>query len=378
MERSGIPRLPPGSRVAVAMSGGVDSSVAAALCVEAGHDVVGIMLRLWAEDGARGQNKCCSLGAIEDARAVADHLGIPFTVLDARADFKAIVVDDFLAASAAGDTPNPCFGCNRRMRFGWLLDRARALGLDSLATGHYARVEGGVDGPWRLLRGLDPAKDQSYMLHRLDQDRLSRACFPLGGMTKPEVRALAARFGLPVAERPDSVDLCWTGPGGASGFLQRHLPPEQLEPGPIRLADGRVLGRHEGLPLYTTGQRRGLGVAAGRPLYVIGREAEDKALILGDRAQLDRRRLRLTDFHWIGGQPPREPLRVEAQIRYRAPAQPAELRPDADGRHAEIRFDEPVRAPATGQGLVAYQGQAVLGGGRIDLSDGDSPAESAA
>ena len=203
--------LPPGGTIAVAMSGGVDSSVAAALCVAAGYRVFGIMLRLWAEDGAAGANKCCTAGAIDDARAVAEHLGIPFSVLDAREAFKAQIVDGFLAAAQVGQTLNPCFACNRQIRFRWLLERAMALGADALATGHSARVVGGPKGPWRLLRGLDPSKDQSYMLHRLGQAQLARACFPVGEHPKSEVRAMAARFGLPVADRPDSVDLCWTG-----------------------------------------------------------------------------------------------------------------------------------------------------------------------
>jgi len=365
-----LPELPAGSTVAVAMSGGVDSSVAAALCVAAGYRVVGIMLRLWAEDGAEGTNKCCSLGAIDDARDVADRLGIPFSVLDARDAFKVGVVDPFLAASAAGDTPNPCFTCNRQIRFRWLLDRAMALGADYLASGHYARVTGVPRGPWQLLRGLDPSKDQSYMLHRLGQDQLARACFPVGVYPKTEVRALAEHFDLPVAHRPDSVDLCWTGPGGVAGFLSRHLPADLLRPGPIRSADGRHLGEHDGLPLYTTGQRRGLGVALGKPVYVVARDTARNTLVLDDASRLDRLRLRLTDCHWISGSPPAGPQRVTAQIRYRSPAVPGELRSDSDGRGAEMVFDTPVRAPATGQGLVAYLGPAVLGGGRIEMELG--------
>jgi tRNA-specific 2-thiouridylase len=364
-----LPDLPPGSSVAVAMSGGVDSSVAAALLVEAGHRVVGIMLRLWAEPGAASSNKCCTLGAIDDARDVADHLGIPFSVLDAREAFYDAVVAPFLQASQAGDTPNPCFGCNRNMRFGWLLERAQALGADYLATGHYARVARDAAGAFQLLRGLDPAKDQSYMLHRLDQRQLAAAVFPVGVYPKPEVRRLAQRFGLSVAKRADSVDLCWTGEGGVAGFLDRHLPAEAMEAGPILHVDGRELGRHAGLPRYTIGQRRGLGIAGGVPLYVSGRDRQRNALLLGEAEDLDCRSLALTDMCWTAGKAPDGPCRVEAQIRYRAPAQAGELRPSADGQRATIRFDLPVRAAAPGQGLVAYLGDAVLGGGRIRMEE---------
>ena len=348
------------------MSGGVDSSVAAALCVAAGYRVFGIMLRLWAEDGAAGANKCCTAGAIDDARAVADHLGIPFSVIDAREAFKAEIVDGFLAAAQAGQTPNPCFACNRQIRFRWLLERAMALGAEALATGHYARVEGGSAGPWRLLRGIDPSKDQSYMLHRLGQAQLARARFPVGEHPKTEVRAMAAGFGLPVADRPDSVDLCWTGEGGLTGFLERRLPADALRPGAILDLEGRPLGRHAGLARYTIGQRRGIGVAAGVPLYVVARDADRNALILGDDAALAGSRVPIADLHWIAGAAPAGSLRVSAQIRYRAPAEPGELRFGAGGR-AEMHFDRPVRAAASGQGLVIYDGQTVLGGGRIDM-----------
>jgi tRNA-specific 2-thiouridylase len=354
--------------VAVAMSGGVDSSVAAALLREAGHDVVGVMLRLWAEPGAAGANKCCTLGAINDARAVADRLDIPFSVLDAGDVFERLVVDPFLADSAAGLTPNPCFGCNRRVRFRFLLEQALALGADALATGHYARVVPGLDGGLELRRGLDAAKDQSYMLHRLGQHELAHALFPVGGYRKAEVRALAARFGLPVAERADSVDLCWVGEGGVAGFLARRLPAGSAEPGPILDAEGRVLGAHAGLAFYTLGQRRGLGVALGEPVYVVERDAARNALVVGPAEALGARVVRVRALHWVSGRAP-EPetdgtIAAEAQIRYRAPAAAARLRLGADGAGV-VTFDEPQRAPTPGQGLVLYRGEVVLGGGEI-------------
>ncbi|MCE7939384.1 tRNA 2-thiouridine(34) synthase MnmA [bacterium] len=359
-----LPELPAGSTVAVAMSGGVDSSVAAALCVAGGHRVFGVMLRLWAEPGAEAPNRCCTLGAIDDARAVANALDIPFQVLDAASVFKREVVDAFTAAAAAGDTPNPCFTCNRRIRFAWLLEHARALGADCLATGHYARVDVDPAGGHRLRRGVDADKDQSYVLHRLSQAQLARAVFPLGVYTKPEVRALAAAFGLSVAARPDSVDLCWTGPDGVAGFLGRHLPADALRPGAIVDADGRTLGRHHGLPRYTVGQRRGLGVAVGSPVYVVARDPVRNALVVGPDAMLGKRRVAVRDMHWLTGAPPAAPMRVAAQVRYRSPAAPALLLP-GPGLTAEAVFDAPQRAPAPGQGLVAYVDDAVIGGGVI-------------
>jgi tRNA-specific 2-thiouridylase len=346
------------------MSGGVDSSVAAALCVAAGYRVVGIMLRLWSEPGAAAANKCCTLAAMDDAHEVARRLDMPFQVLDVTEIFKRVVVDPFVQAAAEGDTPNPCFTCNRRMRFGYLLDQARALGADYLATGHYARVMLGGDGIYHLLRGRDPGKDQAYVLHRLGQAELGHALFPVGSFAKTEVRALAERFGLPVAGRPDSVDLCWTGPDGVAGFLGRGLPAGVARRGPIVDASGRLLGQHRGLPFYTDGQRHGLGIAAGRPMYVIRRDAGANALVVGPAEALAARRVVVSDLHWTSGRPPEGPLRILAQIRYRAPLADATLTPAAHGG-AEVAFDRPQRAPTVGQGLVAYAGDEVLGGGRI-------------
>jgi len=355
---------PDSAVVAVAMSGGVDSSVAAARCVAAGHRVVGIMLRLWAEEGAPGANRCCSLDAIDDARAVADVLGIPFSVIDAAAPFRAAVVDPFIQRSGAGETPNPCFTCNRLVRFGFLLERARTLGADYLATGHYARLRRHPDGTRALLRGADPAKDQSYMLHRLGQDQLARAMFPVGDLTKAEVRELARHHGLPVAERKDSVDLCWVAADGVPGFLARHLPAAAMGPGPIVDTAGTVLGRHRGLPAYTLGQRHGLGVATGKAVYVIAKDQAANTLVVGPADALMKRRVMAADAHWILGVPPAGPVHVEAQIRSRAPAAPAVATPLSDGAVA-VNFEAPQRAPTPGQGIVLYQGEEVLGGATI-------------
>lgn len=359
------PAFPPGATVAVAMSGGVDSSVAAALCVASGNPVVGIMLRLWTEPGARAENKCCHPGAIMDAQAAADILGIPFSVLDATDIFYDTVVEQFLSAAAAGDTPNPCFSCNRQMRFGYLLGQARALGADFLATGHYARVGRDDGGRFTLLRGADPAKDQSYMLHRLGQEQLRHAAFPVGVYTKPEVRQLAAHWGLPAATRADSMDLCWTGTDGVAGFLTRRLPPELVREGAIVDSAGRELGRHHGLPTYTLGQRRGIGVAGGAPRYVTGLDHERNQLVLGPADDLQTSGLRLNRLHWISGAPPDPDAPLEAMVRYHAQSVPARLLLlDTDA--ALLRFAAPQRAPTPGQGLVLYEGDRVLGGGRID------------
>lgn len=353
--------------VAVAMSGGVDSSVAAALCVAAGLPVVGIMLRLWAEPGAGGANKCCTLGAVDDARAVADQLGIPFSVLDVSELFKTTVVDAFVAAAAALDTPNPCFGCNRHMRFGHLLAQARALGADYLVTGHYARLVIDAAGRVHLHRARDAGKDQSYVLHRLGPEQLAHALFPLGELPKPQVRELARGFGLPVAERPDSVDLCWVGPDGVAGFLRRSPDGPALVPGPILDRAGHELGRHGGLPLYTLGQRRGLGIATGEPLFVVAKDVAANALVVGSAADLLVREVLARDWHWVAGTPPTLPHRVTAQIRYRAPALAGTLEAAPDGC-LRMLFDSPQRAPAPGQGLVVYDDDECLGGGRITIA----------
>lgn len=351
--------------VVVAMSGGVDSSVAAALCVEAGHKVIGVMLRLWADPGAGTANRCCSDDAVGHAAAVAGDLGIAFRVLEAGAEFKRHVVDAFVAASAAGQTPNPCMECNRRIRFGWLLERVEALGGDVLVTGHYARVDLAPDGLRRLRRGVDPVKDQSYVLSILGQNELARVSFPLGGLTKSEVRRLAVRRGIAVADRPDSVDLCWLGTDGLTAFLDRNLPPDALVPGPIVDRSGRVLGTHRGLPRYTIGQRRGLGLSLGDARYVTSKDVARNALVVGDAGELGCRRLLAAAWHWVAGGPPAAgPWRVLAQTRYRSAAAPAVLEEHPDGCMVAT-FDHVERAVTPGQALVAYDGDICLGAGVI-------------
>jgi tRNA-specific 2-thiouridylase len=344
------------------MSGGVDSSVAAALLVEQGYEVVGLMLRLWAGDAASGGNRCCSPEDIADARQVAGLLGIPFYVLDAQAIFKEHVVDFFIAGYADGVTPNPCLECNRHIRWGHLYRHAIALGAESLATGHYARVRQ-TGGAFRLLRAVDRAKDQSYVLSVLDQEHLARARFPIGEYTKSEVRAQAARLSLPTADRPESQDLCFLGDLDYREFLRRHSPGA-FSPGPIVDPDGTRIGAHRGLADYTIGQRKGLGVASPTPLYVLDKRPETNSLIVGPRERLGRDRFEAGPVHWVAGGAPAPQLRASVRVRYRAREVPGEVR-IRDGERVEVQLDEPLPDVTPGQAAVFYDGETCLGGGVI-------------
>jgi tRNA-specific 2-thiouridylase len=352
-------------RVVVAMSGGVDSSLAAALLVEQGYDVVGIMLRLWAEAGPAA-NRCCTPDAVADARRVADVLDIPFYVRDYRDIFKTTIVDFATETYARGLTPNPCLVCNRHIRFGRLLDEALALGAGYLATGHYARVRQTDDGAYQLLKGIDPAKDQSYVLHRLGQAQLAHALFPLGEYLKIQVREMAQARGLPVFNRADSQDLCFLGNGDYRAFMSRH-GTDAARPGPILDSAGRTLGEHRGLAYYTIGQRRGLGVAAPQPLYVLALDPARNAIVVGNAQELGGGELTAAEVTYVSGCPPPGPLRITAKIRYKAHEVPATLTPLPDGR-AHVRFDELLRDITPGQGVVFYQGDLILGGGIIQRS----------
>lgn len=366
------------------MSGGVDSSVAAALLVEQGYEVIGIMLRLWAEEGLNevgkpNTNRCCAPEAVADARAIANQLGIPFYDIQAEGVFKQRVVDPWMEAYARAETPNPCLNCNRSIRFGFLMQKALALGADFLATGHYANVEtndggrktdaqSGLPSPvFRLLKGADPRKDQSYVLHVLGQKDLARAMFPCGGYTKPQVRELARKFGLPTAERAESQDLCFLTQGDYRGFLTRNAP-QVATPGPILNMQGERVGTHEGLPFYTVGQRKGIGVSATasntKPLFVLRMDAATNALVVGTAEELGARRIRVRVMHYVSGEAPSAELRCAVKVRYKAKEMPATLRPCADGG-AVIEFDEPSRDATPGQAAVAYVGDEVIGGGVI-------------
>jgi tRNA-specific 2-thiouridylase len=345
------------------MSGGVDSSVAAALLVEQGYEVIGLMMQLWSEPGGEAGNRCCTPDAVGIARWVADILEVPFYLFNVEAPFRAHVVDYFVREYVAGRTPNPCLACNRHIRFDMLLRRALAMGARYLATGHYARLRQ-VDGRYHLLKGADARKDQSYVLYMLNQETLHHLLFPLGDYTKKQVREMACRRGLPTADRAESQDLCFTADGDYRQFLRKEAP-EAVRPGPIVDRRGQVLGQHKGLPFYTIGQRRGLGVAAPEALYVLEVDAARNALLVGTAAELGRRKLTASQVSYVSGETPSQPQRVTAKIRYKANEAPALLTP-LPGDRAALRFDDLLRDITPGQGVVFYQGEELLGGGIIE------------
>jgi len=362
------------TRVVVALSGGVDSAVAAALLVEQGYEVVGIMMRLWSASERPLENRCCSSEAVDDARRVSQLLDIPFYLVNYEREFRERVVDYFLAEYGQGRTPNPCLACNRHIKFDLLLKRALSLDAEYLATGHYCRVRYEA-GRYHLLRGVDGLKDQSYMLHVLGQEQLAHVLFPLGDFTKEQVRALAAERGLPVAEKAESQDLCFVPTGDYRPFL-RASRPEALVPGAVVDVTGRELGRHEGLALYTIGQRHGLGSVTGGqrpaeagsadPLYVVGLDHVHNTVILGQGDALLRDHLIVREPTFVAGHPPVGRMRVSAKVRYRSPDTPATVSMLQDGR-VLVTFDQPQRAITPGQAVVFYQGDEVLGGGLIAL-----------
>jgi tRNA-specific 2-thiouridylase len=349
------------------MSGGVDSSVAAGLLRQQGYDVVGLMMRLWGEPEAPGRvyNRCCTPDAMAQARRVAELLDIPFYVLDAQAPFHQRVVEFFVEGYASGTTPNPCLECNRYIRWEFLLKRALALGATHLATGHYARVRAVDAGRrWELLTGLDAAKDQSYVLSVLGQAQLRHALFPVGDYTKPQIRQMARDLGLPVAERPESQDLCFLADNDYRRFIGQHAPGA-ARPGPIVRGDGTVIGTHTGLPFYTIGQRKGIGVSGPEPLYVLALRPETNALVVGTHAELGSRHLTAARVNWVQGQPPAGPIRAEVKIRYKAAPAWAQVTALPDSR-VEASFDQPLRDITPGQAAVFYDGDVCLGGGVIE------------
>lgn len=353
-------------RVVVAMSGGVDSSVAAALLVEQGYDVIGMMMRLWSEESVAGgaHNRCCTPDQMADARRIADKLDIPFYVLDTKDVFRGTVVEYFIDQHRQGFTPNPCIECNRHIRFDWLQNNALALDADFLATGHYARIARADDGKYLLKKGLDDAKDQSYVLSVMGQHQLSHAMFPIGEYPKAEVREIAARFGLPTASKKDSQDLCFLGDGDYRRFLGEYAPEIMLS-GPIVRRDGSIIGEHMGLANYTIGQRKGLGVQAAEPLYVIGMNPLRNALVVGTAEELGATELTATRVNWVSGEPPGGPFRAEVKIRYKAKPVSAWIEPLSDDRFHAV-FEQPMRDITPGQGAVVYDGDICLGGGIIE------------
>ncbi len=363
-------KIRPGARVVVAMSGGVDSSVAAAMLAERGCELVGITMKHFCYSEVPGEasaSACCSLEAIEDARAVAREIGFPHHVLDFEGPFRQAVMEPFVAEYAAGRTPNPCVRCNRFVRFPRLWAKARLLGADAVATGHYARAVAGPEGV-ELRRPVDREKDQTFYLWGLPRPLLDRALFPLGGLTKEAVRARARALGLAVADKAESQDICFIPDGDLKGFLEREAAgrPEaagRFRPGPVISAEGEQIGTHAGSGFLTVGQRRGLGLAGqAEPRYVTA-IGPDNSVVAGPEADLYRDGLEAEDASWLV-EPPAEPFRAGIQIRYRSPAVPGRVEP-GPGRGFTVRFDAPVRAVAPGQSVVVYDGERVVGGGTI-------------
>ena len=365
-------------RVLAAMSGGVDSAVAAALLAEQGHALTGVTLKLWCYGRSPvGPRACCTLEAIDDARRVASRMGFPHFVVEAEEVFRARVLQPFLDAYASGRTPYPCALCNQHLKFGDLVRHMELIGADTLATGHYARVASLSDGSHGLFRAADPAKDQSYALATIPYAVLPKVCFPLGGLDKRAVRAHAERLGLSVWDKPESQDLCFVPDGDYAGFMVKNLGETRgTAPGTFVDLMGRPLGTHRGIIHYTVGQRKGLGIAAAEPLYVISIDAASATIVLGPRSALDAPGLVTEPANWLCATPVVPGTRAEVQIRYHHRPAPARLYPLSDGR-VEVRFEAPQTAVTPGQACVFYHGDRVLGGApiaRASASDEQGPA----
>ena len=342
-------------KIAVAMSGGVDSSVAAALLKQAGHDVFGVTMRL--VDNPKSRD------AIADARKVADNLGIPHHVVDLQSIFQRVIINDFCREYGLGNTPNPCILCNMHIKFGILWEKAKGLGADFLATGHYARIEKTNRGKYRLIKGKDKRKDQSYFLCRLTQEQLGYSLFPVGELTKDKVRKIAKEIELPVAARKESQEICFVTDDDHARFLKGHYRGK-IETGPILDSHGKKLGEHRGIMFYTIGQRKGLGITAAEPVYVIAIEPEKNAIIVGTKKETYASELIADNLNWITEPMPEKPTKVKARVRYRHP-EAASIVSRIDENRVRVKFAKPQMAITPGQAVVFYDGDTVIGGGRI-------------
>ena len=354
----------PRMRVVVAMSGGVDSSVAAALLVDAGHDVVGVSMQLY--DAAQGEERfgsCCTIDDLHDARRVAHGLGIPHYVVNLERRFEDVVVANFVREYASGRTPIPCAHCNSELKFSTLVEQAIGFNADRVATGHYARATRDAGGVHHLFRGVDDRKDQAYFLFALTQAQLARAMFPVGGMPKDDVRRIALARGLQVADKADSQELCFVPDGEYATVVARHLPGDRS--GLVVDAQGRVVGKHDGVHHFTVGQRKGLGISSAEPLYVVRLDAARGVVQVGPRAALERPGLTASGVNWVPGNAPAGEIRAQVQIRSRHAAAAARVVPIGLDR-MEVEFDAPQTAITPGQAAVVFQGDEVLGGGWID------------
>jgi tRNA-specific 2-thiouridylase len=367
----------PESTIAVAMSGGVDSSVVAGMLQARGERVVGMTMQLWNQrrlpelQGKRATGRCCSLDDVYDARYVAQQLGIPYYVVNFEEGFERQVVKPFIEEYLAGRTPIPCTLCNNLIKFDQFLEMADGVGADRIATGHYAQIRWNPDsGRCEMFKSIDRAKDQTYFLFGLTQPQLARTLFPLGGMKKPQVRELARQLGIPTAEKPDSQEICFVPNGDYAAFIDAYFREQGISPeetsGALVASDGRVVGEHSGVHHFTVGQRRGLRFAAGEPLYVISTDPATRRVVIGRRDELRRSKMHVKDVNWVSIAPPAASVRAEVKIRNKHIAAAASITPTADLARVEVHFDEPQRAVTPGQGAVFYSGELVLGGGWIE------------
>jgi tRNA-specific 2-thiouridylase len=347
--------------IIVAMSGGVDSSVAAALLLEEGYRVVGVTMLLWDGEATGIESGCCGTQDLSDARGVCSALGINHYSMDLRQEFMNEVVEPFKKTYLAGQTPNPCILCNEHLKFRYLLDKARAIGADKLATGHYARVVG--NNSYRLARGVDSTKDQSYFLYPVDQSVLGQLLLPLGELSKATVRQKANDLGLKVHEKPDSQEICFVPPGGLKKFIM-DAGQSQVKPGPVTDTEGNPIGTHDGVCYYTVGQRKGLGIAGPEPLYVVRIEPETDTIVLGSRDDAHSKELAVAEASWIAGEPPKKSFQARVQIRHRHTPAECRINIEEDGSMKAV-FEEPQHGVAPGQAAVVYEDAYVLGGGVI-------------